>query len=149
LAKALIEVNVADHGIADARASKRGKFVVEVDSKLAEVLVIRVSKRKHGVGEILAARKVFKAELLVEGADSIGCFTVTIRTGDDDGIAFRDERGGGVALERMKRGDVPFALEVFGDFASHTLGSSGLRGIENGDLEREWRIGGRRHNWNG
>ena len=104
------------------------------------MLVGGVAEGDDGVGEVLAAGKVLEAELLVERVDGVGGFAFAVGAGDDDGVTFDDERLGRISLERNKRRDVAFCLEIFGYLPSQPLGSAGLRRVENGDLKQGWRL---------
>ena len=98
----LVEIDIAVHAIIDADRAERGELIVEVDAELAEVLVVRVAQRQHGIREIEIAWKVLDAELLIEGLRSIGRIAFAVGAGDEDGIAFLGERGRRIALKRAE-----------------------------------------------
>ena len=86
LREGLIEIDVAVDAITDANAAERCEFLIEVNTELAEVLVVRIAKREDGVLEIAVTREVLKTKLLVERLDRVGGLALAIGTGDDDGI---------------------------------------------------------------
>ena len=85
-------------------------------------------------------RESAPAELFIEGLDGVGRIAFAIGAGDQDGVAFGDERCGGYSPRAKPASDVALGLELFGDLARQAFGGAGLRCIEDGDLERGWRL---------